>query len=230
MWNTDVLVEAAAAALRRESTRLRDETAVRGLDACAEVPLHALLAEGFRDAGFGVYRERPFPGVDGTRPKFSERERCDLALTPDPGVTLLDPVERLVARDAASQTLFGADAAPIATGIEPGEAYWLEVKAIGQYCYSAGVPGPNRTYSSELLAGPARDLIKLEWDGAVRHAGAMVVLFTESEGTARHDLAVVLHKCLDRELAVASPVVRSFPIPDLIGNTACSVCLIPLRR
>ena len=234
MWNTDVLVEAAAAALRHESARLREEAAVRGLDACGEVPLHGLLEAGFRDAGFGVYRERPFPGAEGARPKHSERERCDLVLTPDPGVTLLDPVAVLLEQDAAARTLFAeveaAPAASAAPGIEPGEAYWLEVKCIGQFCYSAGVPGPNRTYSPELLAGPAKDVIKLEWDAAVRYGGAMVVLFTDAEATARHDLAILMHKCLDRELPVASPVVRSFPIPDLIGNTACTVCLVPLAR
>jgi hypothetical protein len=232
MWNTDVLVEAAAAALRRESDRLRDETAVRGLDASLELPLHALLEAGFRDAGFGVYRERPFPGVEGARPKFSERERCDLVLTPDPAVTLLDPVEQLRERDAAARTLF-ADSAPAVAaspGIDPGEAYWLEVKCIGQFCYSAGVPGPNRTYSSELLSGPSKDLIKLEWDAAVRYGGAMVVLFTDTEATARHDLAILMHKCLDRELPVSSPAIRTIPIPDLIGNTACTVCLVPLSR
>jgi hypothetical protein len=71
-------------------------------------------------------------------------------------------------------------------------------------------------------------MIKLEWDGAVHYAGCLVVLFTADEATARHDLAVVMHKCLDRELPVQSPVVRSFPIPDLIGNSVCSACLIPL--
>lgn len=93
MWNTDVLIDTAAAALRRESARLREEGAVRGLDACAEVALHALLEKGFRDGGFGVYRERPFPGLGGARPRHSERERCDIVLTPDPAVELLDPVE-----------------------------------------------------------------------------------------------------------------------------------------
>lgn len=231
MWNTDVLADAAAGALRRESARLREEHAVRGLDACAELALHALLFQGYLDAGYGVHRERPFPGVAEARPRHAERERCDLVLTPDPAVVLLDPVAELKARDAASGTLFQpvvADAPPAVGLIGPEEAYWLEVKAIGQYCYSSGVPGPNRTYSAELLSGPARDIIKLEWDAAVRHAGCIVVLFTADEATARHDLAVVMHKCLDRELPVQSPVVRTFPIPDLIGNTVCSACLIPL--
>ncbi|MCH7792057.1 MAG: hypothetical protein IID31_07245 [Planctomycetes bacterium] len=44
-----------------------------------------------------------------------------------------------------------------------------------------------------------------------------------------HDLAVTVHRMLDRDLPIASPSVESFPINDRIGNTVCTAALMPLR-
>ncbi len=249
-WRTDDLAQIAADALRARSEELRLEQAVRGLDALPEVGLHPILAAGFGQAGLRVFAEWPYPGEPERRARPSERERCDLVLTT--GERLIDPVQELKERDRAAGTLFdpelldarGASAAGTPAGsapceagdgprthaTAPGEAYWLEVKTVGQHTYSYGVPGPNHAYSAELIAGPTEDAIKLEWDPAIRHCGVLVVLFTEDERTAEHDLSVLMHRLLDREIPVASHAVRQFGIPDVIGNRVCSVALVPVVK
>jgi hypothetical protein len=243
MWRTDDIAQIATDALQARAEEFRLEQAVRGLDALPEVGLHPILGGGFRRAGLEVFAEWPYPGEPERRARHSERERCDLVLTT--GVRLIDPVQELRERDKAAGTLFdpdflkslGAPALPAdarddakAAAATPGEAYWLEIKTVGQHTYSNGVPGPNHAYAAELIAGPTEDAIKLEWDAAVRHCGVLVVLFTEDERTAEHDLSVLMHRLLDREIPVASHAVRHFGIPDVIGNRVCSVALVPLVK
>ncbi len=243
MWDARHLARIAAEALAAHERTLRLEQAVRGLDALPEVLLHRVLRQGLADSGLGVHPEHPFPGEPLQRPKGSERERCDLVLTPDPDVELLDPLAQLRERDKAVGTLFQAlagtendaprpGAAPTTRQrrIGPAEAFWLEVKTIGQFTYTAGVPGPNRAYGTELVGGPAADLVKLEWDPTIVHAGELVVLFTSDEATADHDLGAALHAWLDRALPIGTPAVERFEIRDLIGNRVCTVALVPMRR
>lgn len=215
---------------------LTAEHAPYGLDALAETELHPRLARALLADGFGVFREWPFPGERGSRPEHRERERCDLVLTLDPEAPPGDPVAELKATDKASGTLFEPLAADIASEIRRSkpvtpadECFWIEIKAIGQYTYTEGVPGPNRTYASELTRGPMGDIRKLSKERAIAHSGALIILFTEDEATARHDLGATLHKCIDRNLPVASPSIESFPIADRVGNARCSLCLIPVR-
>lgn len=231
MWPVDPLAQAAAAALRGRADELRIEQSVRGLDAMAEVEFHPLLANGFAGAGFGVHREVPYPGQPGRRPKHAERERCDLVLTPRAGLAIRDPVSELKLRDAGAGTLFEpmAERLAVEPGIPPDEAFWLEVKLVAQFCFSGGVPGPNRTYASELLRLAASDIPKLSRDPAIRHAGVLVLLFTADRATADHDLAAFIHRCLDRDLPVGSQSMERVGIPDLIGNTLATVCLLPIR-
>ncbi len=258
MWRTDEVAEVAAEALRRRANELRLEQAVRGLDALPEVGLHPILARGFEEAGLGVFPEQPYPGEPERRSRHAERERCDLVLTAKAGARLIDPVAELIERDKAAGTLFdpafleargrpveansgGAAHGPGAhsTGVgtpgtagacAPEDSFWLEIKTVGQFTYTNGVPGPNGAYSSELLSGPAEDAIKLEWDRFIRHAAVLVVLFTEDEGTADHDVGVLMHRLLDREIPVGSPIVRRFGIGDVIGNHVCSVALVPVVK
>lgn len=232
MWRVDDIAEIAAAALKARADALRLEQAVRGLDSLAEVGFHPLLAAALERAGFGVSRERPYPGLPGHRPKHSERERCDLALTPSPAIAIRDPVAELKARDAAAGTLFAplAEALAVAPGIVPDEALWLEVKLVGQFCFTAGVPGPNRAYASELLSVVRADIPKLARDRMIRHAALILILFTADRATAEHDLAAFMHRCVDRGLPVTSPSTASFDVPDLIGNTICTICVVPVRR
>lgn len=234
MWSPDQLADAAASALESRVRALAAEQAVRGLDACSEVELQAILRRGYEAAGYGVIAEQPYPGEPERRPNTPERERCDIVLTPRPGQALADPVRELKERDKALGTLFEPIAAvdpepdPDSCAIE--DAYWLEVKTVGQFTYTRGVPGPNRSYSSELVAGPGADAVKLEWDRFIAWAGVLVVAFTEDETTARHDLSVLMHRLLDRELPVLSPAIRCVRIPDFIGNRVCAAALIPVSK
>lgn len=233
MWSPTGLVRIAAAALARRVEELRLEQAVRGLDALPELAFHPILRAGFEEAGLGVHAERPYPGEPALRPRHAERERCDIVLTESPAVRLVDPVAALNEQDRANGTLFGSvgwAGTPEAPTAGPGDAFWLEVKVVGQHTYTRGVPGPNRAYSSEALGGPAQDAIKLEWDPHIRQAGVLLVLFTEDERTAAHDVGVLMHRLLDRELPVSSPAIERVPIPDLIGNRVCTVVIVPVCK
>jgi len=233
MFRTDLLAEMAASTLRFRAAELVKEQAVKGLDALPETGFHPLLAAGFGREGLGVFREQPYPGEPARRPRHAERERCDLVLTDRPGAPLLDPVARLKAQDAAAGTLFEV-AAPSMLAAEPGihptDAFWIEIKLVGQFCYTNGVPGPNRAYTTEMLRLAASDIPKLSRDPLIHHAAALVILFTADEATAKHDIATFLHACLDRDLPVGSPTSIGFVIPDMIGNRRCTVTLVPVRQ
>lgn len=229
MWRPDQIADIAAAALHERSEALRLEQAVRGLDALSEVQFHPILADALAAAGFGVATEFPYPGLPGRRPKRSERERCDLVLTPSPEVPILDPVAEAVQREEAAGGLFDPElVAQAYPGIPPEEAYWVEVKLVGQHCFSAGVPGPNRTYASELLTTAAADLMKLSRDARICFGALLLILFNADERTATHDLAAFMHRCLDKELPVMSPSRASFEVPDLIGNAVCTAAMVPI--
>lgn len=251
MWRTDLLIEAAEAAVRAREAELAAEHAVHGLDSLDEVEFHLLLVRGFGAAAFGVLREQPYPhewrSKRGRRnrgaeaPEHRDRLRCDLVLTPSPGQRLVDPLvverETVRARRTVEGTLFApladaaaaAVAAAVGEGIAPGDAYWLEVKVVGQHAYRGGIPGPNRSYASELRRTLA-DLRKLEDDEQVRRAGLLLVVFTDARATAEHDVSTLMHACLDREIAIASPELRHVPIGERIGNRVCTLCLADLRK
>jgi len=240
MWDGQEIIATAAGALRGREAALREEQAFAGLDALEEVSLHPVLARGFEVAGWGVVREQGYPGRwrgrRGRRrvlPEDPERDRCDLVLLPRAGQRLADPLRtaRAVEADRAARegTLFaGTDLAqPGGDGgaVAPADAYWLEVKVVGQHAYVAGVPGPNGAYASQLLRGPVGDLKKLAGDGEIVRGGVLVVLFAADEATARHDLGVLGHRCLDRGVAMRSPLVEGFAIVDRVGNGWCALWL-----
>lgn len=256
MWPAALLIDYAADAIALREQQLADEHAVHGLDALDETGWHPLLTEAFTRADLGVLREQPYPhewrvkrGRRGRRaddvPQPRDRRRCDLVLTPRPGQILADPltIERAAVstRRAIEGTLFQADAhrheadaraaaaAASAGHVAPEDAFWLEVKLVAQHAYNAGIPGPNRTYASELRR-TAADLKKLDDDDRIRAGGLLLITLTHDEGVARHDLTELLHLCLDRDLSIASPAMRFIPIRERIGNHVCGVCLIELRK
>jgi hypothetical protein len=248
VWSADELVVIAARTLRDHDGACTAEQSVYGLDRLEELELHALLERGFLSAGYGVVREQAYPGEWRTRrsrrgelPGERERLRCDLVLTPCAGQVIADDLrtnrgavaERAQARGTLFERLIEASTpstAPLApsppAATSPGVVYWLEVKVVGQYTYSCGVPEANRQYASELVQGPVRDLRKLGADPAILHAGLLLVHFTAGAHVAKADQAILLHRILDRGLAVRTPAVERFPIPDRIGNTTCSVLII----
>lgn len=230
MWSIESLARAAADGLQARNEHLDAEQAVYGLDAASEVELHAWVREGFAAAGYGVWPEIPFPGEPMLRPKRSERERCDVVLTPEPTFIPSDPVADLLDADAAAATLFaGAHRLPDPRITPVEDAFWLEIKVVHQYAYVNGIPGPNTTYASELTRGPCRDITKLAADGRIFHAGLLLVHFTADEATADHDLRILTGRLLDRDLPVAAPLVEHVPIADRIGNRLCSTAVFRVR-
>ncbi|MBI1190927.1 MAG: hypothetical protein GC200_09640 [Tepidisphaera sp.] len=229
IWNAGELLARAAAGLKKAELALRREQAVRGLDALSEIELHPLLASGLREHALGVLREQPYPGVAPGRRKRAERSRCDLVLLPSPGLKLRDPVEELIKAEAQASTLFAhVEPAPAPGTISSREAYWLEVKCVGQHTYTHGVPGPNRSYSSEIIHAHAEDLAKLAQEASIERGGLLVVLFTEGPEIATHDLAIALGKAADKGLPLRSPESAGFEILDRIGNTWCELSLIEI--
>lgn len=238
-----LLADLLARILADAEAELRAEQAVRGLDAFDELPLHRVLAGGLTRAGLGVFAEFPYPGrvwADedaGRRPGRNARERCDLVLTPSPDRPPTDPVSTLRERDEADRTLFGAHVResierertdPGRRSTDPAEAFWLEVKTIGQFAFCAGAPDANRAYASELIAA-GEDLGKLGADGVIRLGALLLLLFAADEATVRHDGVRFVHACLDRGLPAGSPVIRCVGINERIGNCCCGVVLVPLR-
>lgn len=85
MWSTDAIVDAALTALRERELALREEQAVRGLDALEEVELHPFLAAGLAAHGWGVLREQAYPHE--WRRKLAAKPQPDAAPTPDSAIT-----------------------------------------------------------------------------------------------------------------------------------------------
>jgi hypothetical protein len=245
MWLVDQILHAAADAIRMEDARLADEQAHRGVDAMDECDLHPVLAAGFAACGLGVLREQRYPaewrGKKGKRrdlPDDPDRLRCDLVLTPRPGQVLLDSLqaarEEAAARAKVAGTLFEpvavVEPAPPAESVSAADAYWLEVKVVGQFCYTSGVPGPNSTYASQLIRGVTGDIRKLRDDPGIMHGGMLLVLFASDDFVVEHDLLQVSHRCLDRELPIRSPVQATIGIGDHIGNRRCAVWLADVAK
>lgn len=213
-WSTAELADAVIAGLMRRAREDDLEQAVYGFDALAELGLHPLIRAGLRDASYGVWPEVRYP--DGwIKRKKSEGKRCDLVLTPE-GLPLRDP--------AVKETLFDLPEG----GCDPENAYWLEVKTVSQFERS----GPFRRYSAELLSPVTGDVKKL-WaggaSGGIRHAGLLLVLLTQTQEVAEHDLVAWHKRCLDRGLPLASPAIRGFKITDRIGNGWCSAAVFGVR-
>ena len=114
--------------------------------------------------------------------------------------------------------------------ISPESCFYLEIKLCGQHTNTSGIPGPNRTYTGDLTRAPLADLKKLAEDHRVHHAGVLLIVFTESEQVAKHDISILAHRVLDRNWPISSPTLRSFAIPDRMGNTVCTVCVVGMRK
>jgi len=209
-WPTSNIADAVEAGLLRCAKDADLEQAVYGIDALDELGLHPLIHEALRGHGYGVMPEQRYPD-DRHKTKRSEGLRCDIVLTPD-GLPLRDPLIK--------GTLF--DDQPAA---DPDAAYWLEVKSVAQFETS----GPFPHYSAELLSPVVKDIKKVWSDGTIRHGGLLLILFTQTQETAEHDLAAWHTRCLDRGFPVGAPAVRGFAINDRIGNAWCAIAVFGVR-
>lgn len=247
MWDTRIIVEAVCKGLAA-AERLRGvEQSPFGIESLDESQLHPLMADALRSEGYGALREQPYPGEwvtkkgrkkAGALPDESQRNRCDIVITPRAGLRLADRLSEAKKHEAVkakmSGTLFESHAmAEVprhdATAAGVDEVYWLEVKTAGQFTYVDGVPGPFG-YGSTVVRGVTGDLKKLRDDADVLHGGALLVLFSAGEEVARHDLSEVASRCADRGLLAAVPTIGGFPVPDRIGNTWCGVGLFTPAR
>lgn len=229
MWQGFDAAEVLSAGLQRRERDLRAEQAVRGLDAMKELDLHDLLAESCADAGFGVLREVGYPTLHAAA-RHPDRLRCDIVLTPLAGQTLADPLE--AARERSAATLFAdvAPTSPEAALVGARDCLWIEIKAVAQFAYVRGVPGPNRGYAAALVQALRSDLDKLAADPAIDQGLVVLVLFTQDERTARNDIIAAANRCLDHAAAIASLSSRSFPLADRVGNACCTVAAFDVLK
>lgn len=206
------IADAVEAGLRQRARDDDLEQAVYGFDALDELQLHPIIQAALRSAGYGVWPEQRYPS-DRERDKRSEGKRCDVVLTPSPeALPLRDPLIK--------GTLFDDQPA-----CDAEAAYWLEIKTVAQFETS----GPFRRYASELLAPVAEDVRKIWNDPQVYHGGLLIVLFTQSQVIAEHDLAAWHERCLQRGYPVGPPASRGFAITDRIGNAWCELGVFGVR-
>ncbi len=215
MWSLAELCDAFASALRERAAALDEEHSPYGLDAATELELHPTLAAAARAMGFGVLPETRYP-LHASKRSRAEGDRCDLVLTPTRGEGLRDPL--------LAGTLFADQ------GADTAEALWIEIKTAHQHGVIDGVARANAAYASELLRLATADVRKLAADAAIAHGALLLVMFTEDERTARHDLDVWAHRCLDQELPISAPHAAGFPLTDRIGNGWCQAALTAVRR
>ncbi|MEL7087724.1 MAG: hypothetical protein AAGL98_04675, partial [Planctomycetota bacterium] len=196
--------------LRRRAAEDDADQAVYGFDALDELGLHPLVRDALTTRGYGAWPEQRYPG-HWHKKKKSHGLRCDLVLTPD-GLPLRDP--------AIKDTLFDAQPA-----VDADRAYWLEIKTVAQF----ETGGAFRRYSAELLQPVTKDVQKIWSDGVIRHGGLLLVLFTQTQEIAEHDLAAWHTRCLDKGFPVGPPAVRGFAITDRVGNGWCAVAVFGVR-
>ncbi|MCC6425447.1 MAG: hypothetical protein IT435_01370 [Phycisphaerales bacterium] len=196
-WDPHEIHAHCLQSLQQASRQFDDEQQPKGLDALPEIAIQSILAAGLESRGWIVLREQHYPQLRRPLAGQSARERCDLVLLP---------------LDAPQPH-------------DPASGFWLEVKSVGQFAYRRGIPGPNRQYSTQLIAALCNDLQKLEDDRQLRAGGILDVLFTADEATATHDIAIALSRCIDKQLLPPPPLHDSFKLADRIGNAICSVWL-----
>jgi hypothetical protein len=257
MWLLDEVAEALATALAEREAQYLQEQAYAGLDALSEVELHAVLTQGLRHRGMSVLGEVPFPSQVKSRRKVGpaqrrEREHCDLVLLPDGTNRLHDPKDSFADECARALTLFAhldpdpqepADSddlptrSPAPSGAQgkseapalPGDACWIELKAAGQHRFVDGVPVSHHGYSG-FVSGCLADARKLSRDPLIEFGYCGVILFTADRAIAEHDLAMMVHKLLDKDAPIRDSLWRSIDIVDRIGNSCCTVALMRVRQ
>ncbi len=219
MWRGIDIARVVLDGLAAEEASLLAEQAVHGLDARRELTLHESIGAAIARSGFGVLREVPYPSLSPAQKKNPDRMRCDVVVTPHSGERIRDAVRDRREKATRAGTLFEPVAPPPDTAeVDPSACLWLEVKCVGQFTYSLGVPGPNATYSSELTSAVSGDIRKLAADPLIEHGELLLLLFSASKEIAEHDLAVAANRALDRGVPLGGARWHHTPIADRAGN------------
>ncbi|MBS0191218.1 MAG: hypothetical protein U0573_15425 [Phycisphaerales bacterium] len=210
----------------REEARLACEGAVHGLDSLRELQLHGPVAGAFEAIGLGVQREVAYPSLTPAQRKRPDCLRCDIVVTERPDLRVSDALE--ARRRADSPTLFEESRREHTS--QPEDCLWLEVKTVGQFTFTNGIPGPNRAYSSELIGSVMRDAVKLGKDARIEHGAVLVVVFSESREVAEHDIAIAVRRSLDRSAPIGGVSFSHTPIADRIGNAIATAAILEIAR
>lgn len=226
-WSPCDIAQVTADALAARAASLDREQAILGLDALTETDLHPFLAHALSTRGYQTLREWPYPTPSRPRPLPRDRERCDLVVLPPDAPPPLDPVAEAARASELASTLFAAMPDPTPS-TPPEDLFWLEVKLVGQHTIVDGAARANPSYASELVAA-GRDLDKLARDPRILSAGLLLVLFTQDEATAHHDLDAARHRWLDKSWPAHSGPRTGFALTDRIANAWCAISLTPTR-
>ena len=206
-WDFAMLADHLGEVIGRAEAELRLEQAVYGLDVKSEVELQRLLGEGLM-RHYEVAREVHYPSTRGK--KLTHRQRCDLVLTPK---------GRPLKLDWAVETLFDpADQA------RPEEGMWLEVKVACQF-REGGVR--HGGYGQQWRNAVVEDLVKMDADPLIRHAGLCLIVFNESHDILNKDLENFELVLAQKEVLAGFRQVRSVEIVERIGHRVCTVAVWP---
>ena len=212
LWPISDIADAIQVGFTTQAEEDDREQVVRGFDALDELPLHPLIHQSLRAAGYGVYAEERFP-VDRSKRRRSSGRRCDITLTPQN--------QPLATPDSAGTLFDPPDAVPLS------DAFWLEVKVVAQFTEYGE---PNARYSASLLQPVRKDVAKLAADPEILHAGLLLVMFVADRRISEHDLRAWQARCIDGGYPIGSPAVRQITITDRIGHGFATIALFPVHH
>jgi hypothetical protein len=206
-WDFSTLADRLAHAIQTAEAELRLEQAVYGLDSRNELELQTLIATNLGQH-YEVSREVHYPSTIGR--KLTHRPRCDLVLSPRGQPLKLDSV---------APTLFdGTDLCP------PDRALWLEVKIAYQF-REGGVR--HGGYGSQWRNAVVADLRKMESEPLIRHAGLVLIVFTESEEILQKDIELFEDVLAQKEVLAGFRQVRAVPVWERIGHRLATIAVWP---
>ena len=207
MWDFLTLAEQINSIINAAEGDLRLEQAVYGLDSRDEKEIQSLLADGLLPH-YDLVREVHYPSSVGK--KLTHRQRCDLVLSQK---------GRPLRLDVAPPTLFDAP-----NQCESADALWLEVKVAYQFSESGRHHGG---YGAEWRQAVVSDLKKLEAEPLERHAGLLMIVFTESDAIVAKDLELFEDVLARKEVLAGFRQVRQTPILERMGHRVCTAALWP---
>ena len=207
MFDFGTIADVLAGTIESREADLRAEQAVYGLDSLDELKLQAMLAEGLAQR-FEVAREVHYPSSAGS--KLTHRRRCDVVLSAKGNPLKLDSRPASLF-DPPEQT-------------EAGEALWLEVKVAYQFREGGARHGG---YGSQWRNAVVADLEKMEQEPAIKHAGLVLVVFTESPEIFDKDVELFEDVLAIKGVLAGFRQARTVKILDRMGHKCCSIVVWP---